>query len=85
MLIAQPTAGIMDAAHHIFTGTDAVEVSAPADRFESSAIQWVPLADVPGLIAKQDIVSASTMAALLLLFTDGEQPAAGPAHDAASR
>ena len=37
----------MDAAHHIFVGTSAVEVSAPADRFESSAIQWVPLADVP--------------------------------------
>jgi 8-oxo-dGTP pyrophosphatase MutT (NUDIX family) len=37
LLIAQPTAGIMDAAHHIFVGADAVEVSAPADRFESRA------------------------------------------------
>ena len=75
LLVAQPTAGIMDAAHHIFVGTDAVEVSAPADRFESSAIQWVPLADVPGLIAKQDIVSASTMAALLLPLADDGQAA----------
>jgi 8-oxo-dGTP pyrophosphatase MutT (NUDIX family) len=73
LLIAQPTAGIMDAAHHIFVGTGAVEVGAPADRFESSAIQWVPLADVPGLITKQDIVSASTMAALLLLLADDGQ------------
>ena len=80
LLIAQPTAGIMDAAHHIFIGTDAVEVSAPADRFESSAIQWIPLADVPGLIAKQDIVSASTMAALLLLIADEEQTTADTAH-----
>jgi 8-oxo-dGDP phosphatase len=68
LLLAQPTAGITDAAHHIFVGTSAVEVSAPADRFESSAIQWVPLADVPGLIAKQDIVSASMVAALLVLL-----------------
>jgi 8-oxo-dGTP pyrophosphatase MutT (NUDIX family) len=78
LLVAQPTAGIMDAAHHIFVGTSAAEVSAPADRFESSAIQWVPLADVPGLIAKQDILSASTMAALLLLLA-----ADGQAADAA--
>jgi 8-oxo-dGTP pyrophosphatase MutT (NUDIX family) len=78
LLVAQPTAGIMDAAHHIFVGTDGAEVGAPADRFESSAIQWVPLADVPGLIAKQDILSASTMAALLLLLA-----ADGQAADAA--
>ena len=65
----------MDAAHHIFVGTSSVEVSAPADRFESSAIQWVPLVDTPGLIAKQDIVSASTMAALLLLLADDRQVA----------
>jgi 8-oxo-dGTP pyrophosphatase MutT (NUDIX family) len=75
LLVAQPTAGIMDAAHHIFVGTDAFEVSAPADRFESSAVQWVPLADVPGLIAKQDVLSASTMAALLLLLADNGQAA----------
>jgi 8-oxo-dGTP pyrophosphatase MutT (NUDIX family) len=85
LLVAQPTAGIMDAAHHIFIGTDGTEVSEPADRFESSTIQWVPLSDVPGLIAKQDIVSASTMAALLLLLADGRQPAADTTHDDASR
>jgi len=81
LLVAQPTAGIMDAAHHIFVGTGATEVSAPADRFESSAIQWVPLADVPGLVAKQDIVSASTMAALLLLLADDGRASADTAAD----
>jgi hypothetical protein len=45
-----------------------------ADDFESTVIQWVPLDDVPGLIAKQDIVSASTMAALLILLADGADP-----------
>ena len=70
----------MDAAHHIFVGAGAVEVGAPVDRFESSAIQWVPLADVPVLIANQDIISASTMAALLLLIADEEQTTADTAH-----
>jgi hypothetical protein len=58
-------------AHHIFLGEDAIKVGAPADAFESTAIEWIPLADVPSLIAKRDIVSTSTMAALLLLACDG--------------
>lgn len=69
----------MDAAHHVFVGHDAVEIGAPADDLESTAIQWVPLADVPSLIAKQDILSASTMAALLLLLADGEEQQAARA------
>ncbi|HEY3955743.1 MAG TPA: NUDIX hydrolase [Streptosporangiaceae bacterium] len=69
LLVTQPTAGIMDAAHHIFVGTDAVEAGAPADRFESSAIRWVPLAGIPALIAQRDIPAASSLAALLLLLT----------------
>lgn len=75
LLIAQPSAGIMDAAHYIFVGTGAHQAGAPADSFESSAIQWVPLADIPDLIAKQDIYSPTTMAALLLLHAnDGQAP-----------
>jgi 8-oxo-dGTP pyrophosphatase MutT (NUDIX family) len=74
LVLALPAAGITDLAHHIFVGEDPVEVGAPADDFESTVIQWVPLDDVPGLIAKQDIVSASTMAALLLLLADGADP-----------
>lgn len=68
LIYAQPTAGILNAAHHIFIGTDAVQVGPAHDGFESSRIQWVPLADVPGLIASQKIVSSTTMAALLLLL-----------------
>jgi hypothetical protein len=64
LLYAQPTAGIMDAAHYIFVTAEATKVGTPADDFEFSRIEWVPLADVPKLIAKQDTPSASTMAAL---------------------
>lgn len=70
LLCTQPTAGIMDAAHHIFVSTEATKVGTPTDDFESSRIEWIPLADVPKLIAKQDIPGASTMAALLLLIAE---------------
>jgi 8-oxo-dGTP pyrophosphatase MutT (NUDIX family) len=67
LLYAQPTAGIMDAAHHVFAADQAAHIGTPADAFESSRVEWVPLADVPALIAKQEIVSSTAMAALLLL------------------
>src|ERR1700722_5090592 len=44
LLVAQPSAGAMDSAHHIFVGTEAVQVGVPVDSYESSAVQWIPLA-----------------------------------------
>ena len=58
----------MDSAHHIFVGTGAVQVGAPVDSYESAAFQWIPLADIPKLIAKQHIHGSTTMASLLLLL-----------------
>lgn len=73
LLYAQPTAGIMDAAHYIFVSSEATKASTPADDFESTRIEWVPLGDVPKLIAEQQIVNYAAMAALLLLLTDGSE------------
>jgi 8-oxo-dGTP pyrophosphatase MutT (NUDIX family) len=64
----QPSAGIMDAAHHLFAADGATEIGRPQDEFESSRVEWVPLASVPDLIAKREIVSTSTMTALLHLL-----------------
>ena len=68
----------MDSAHHIFLGTGAVQVGAPVDSYESSAIEWIPLADIPKLIAKQDIHGSTTMASLLLLLIKDSGTAEGP-------
>jgi 8-oxo-dGTP pyrophosphatase MutT (NUDIX family) len=76
---AQPSAGIMDAAHHLFVAGEANEIGRPADAFESTRIEWIPLADVPALIAKRESVSASTMAALpYLLAMPSAQEAGAP-------
>lgn len=66
----QPTAGIMDSAHHVFHADGAQQVSAPEDDFESTRIEWVPLGQVRELIDKQEIVSTSTAAGLLYLLTE---------------
>jgi hypothetical protein len=59
----------MDAAHHLFVAYGATRIGRPADAFESTRIEWIPLAEAPAMIAKREIVSASTMAALLYLLT----------------
>jgi 8-oxo-dGTP pyrophosphatase MutT (NUDIX family) len=62
----QPSSGIMDAAHYLFTADGATRTGAATDGFESTRIEWVSLAHVPELISKQEIVSSSTITALLL-------------------
>jgi 8-oxo-dGTP pyrophosphatase MutT (NUDIX family) len=69
----QPSAGIMDAPHHLFAGEDPVQIGPSKDEFESARIEWVRLADVPGLVAKKEIVSVNTMAALLYLLAEPVQ------------
>src|SRR5579859_2169131 len=64
----QPSAGIMDAGHHLFTAIGATRVGEPEDGFESARIEWVPLTSVTELIAKREIVSSSTMVVLLHLL-----------------
>jgi hypothetical protein len=56
----------MDAAHHIYAADGATETGTPRDGFEAARIEWVPLADVPRLVVKREIVSSSTITALLL-------------------
>jgi 8-oxo-dGTP pyrophosphatase MutT (NUDIX family) len=66
----QPTSGIMDAAHNVFTADRATKVSGPSDGFESSRIAWIPLEDTQRLIDKQEIVSSSTAASMLYLLCE---------------
>jgi 8-oxo-dGTP pyrophosphatase MutT (NUDIX family) len=76
----QPSSGIMDAAHYLFIADGATRTGAAADGFESRRIAWVPLTDAPKLIAKQEIVSSSTITALLLCLqaADRRNGPAGP-------
>lgn len=63
----QPSAGIMDAAHYLYMADGATQSDRAQDGFESTRIEWVPLRDVPRLIAKQETpVSSSTITALML-------------------
>jgi ADP-ribose diphosphatase len=66
LLYVQPSAGLITSQHHVFHTTRATYVGPAVDRYESEYVEWVPLARVPELIGRGQIVSGTTVAALLM-------------------
>ncbi|MFC5910237.1 NUDIX hydrolase [Streptacidiphilus monticola] len=67
LLTVEPSNGLTDARHHIYWADGAKYVGHPEDDFESERREWVPLSQVPSLVAKGEVKSANAVAALLLL------------------
>ena len=60
VLTFQPMTGSADSAHELYLARGAERVGAPlAD--EAEEVRWIPLADLPGLIATGEIVGAATI------------------------
>ena len=60
ILTFQPMAGSADSAHELYLARGADRVGAPlAD--EAEEVRWIPLAELPGLIATGQIVGAATI------------------------
>ncbi|WP_433323440.1 NUDIX hydrolase [Spirillospora sp. CA-294931] len=70
LLDVRPSPGLHDGVHHLYRAEGAVRIGEPTD-VEAERIEWVPLADVPGLAARGEIGSASTLAGLLYLSSGG--------------
>jgi 8-oxo-dGTP pyrophosphatase MutT (NUDIX family) len=68
LIRVEPTPGISDSVHHVFVADGATRVGPPEDYIESSRVEWVALADVPGLVASGEISSGTTLSALLYLI-----------------
>jgi 8-oxo-dGTP pyrophosphatase MutT (NUDIX family) len=67
----QPMAGIADSPHELYLARGADLAGAP-DPNETEAVRWVPLAEIPGLIAKGEIIGAATIIAVQhVLLTAG--------------
>ena len=64
LIRSEPAAGIMDSRHFVYRTSDVVRIGEPTERNESDRIEWVPLADVPGMIQRHEIVSGITLVGL---------------------
>jgi 8-oxo-dGTP pyrophosphatase MutT (NUDIX family) len=68
LITTYPTPGISDSRHDIYLASGATLIGEPADGIESERVAWVPLADMRSLIGKAEIVSGTTLAALLYVI-----------------
>jgi 8-oxo-dGTP pyrophosphatase MutT (NUDIX family) len=72
LLTFQPMVGMVDSPHELFIGHGARQVSSPPpDAEEAGRIAWIPLSEIPGLIARNELLGSGTLIALLhtLAFT----------------
>jgi 8-oxo-dGTP pyrophosphatase MutT (NUDIX family) len=70
LIYVQPTPGLSSSEHHIYRADEATHIGNPVDGFESERVAWVPLADLRSLIEKAEIVSGTTLAALLYVLSE---------------
>jgi 8-oxo-dGTP pyrophosphatase MutT (NUDIX family) len=63
----QPLPGMVDALIDIYLWRTFEKVGEPSDAEEAGELRWVPLTDVPQLIADRDVLGAGTLVALLQL------------------
>ncbi|MEV4260080.1 NUDIX hydrolase [Kribbella sp. NPDC049584] len=68
LIRSEPAAGIMDSRHFVFRAGTAVRIGEPTEQNESDRIEWIPLDDVPGMIARHEIVSGITLVGLQQLL-----------------
>ncbi len=68
LIYTQPSNGLTTSQHHVFRAANATYLGTPAEAFESSRIDWIPLADTQALIRDREIVSGTTLDALLSLL-----------------
>jgi 8-oxo-dGTP pyrophosphatase MutT (NUDIX family)/biotin operon repressor len=76
----QPMVGMVDSPHEIFVGHGAEKVGSPTDIEEAGYIEWVPLADVPGLMARGELMGSGTLVALLHILANRRAPGVTPAR-----
>ncbi len=68
LISVQPTAGLSDSVHHVYRTDEVTRIGQPADTFEAERIAWVPLDQVRSLIGEGEMVSGTTVAALLYVL-----------------
>jgi hypothetical protein len=65
---------MVDSPHEIFVGHGAEKVGEPTDIEEAGHIEWIPLADIPGLMARGDLMGSGTLVALLHILANRRAP-----------
>ncbi|MFI2077019.1 GntR family transcriptional regulator [Streptomyces triculaminicus] len=66
----QPMVGMVDSPHAIFVGRGAEHIGEPTDVEEAGHVAWVPMSDIPKLMAQDQLMGSGTLVALLHLLAN---------------
>ncbi|MGW2654710.1 NUDIX domain-containing protein [Streptomyces sp. NPDC001478] len=75
----QPMVGMVDSPHEIFVGSGAERIGDPSDVEEAGRVEWVPLSDIPDLMARGQLMGSGTLVALLHVLATRQGSATTPA------
>jgi 8-oxo-dGTP pyrophosphatase MutT (NUDIX family) len=64
----QPMVGTIDQPNFVFLADGATATGAPPDANETTQVEWIPLADVEGLIAAGEIVGSGSVTGLMAIL-----------------
>ncbi|MEU2197535.1 NUDIX hydrolase [Streptomyces fimicarius] len=70
LICAESANGITDSQHHVFRADGATTRGPPTEKNESDRIEWIPLADVRGMIDRREIVNSGSLVGLLYVLMD---------------
>jgi 8-oxo-dGTP pyrophosphatase MutT (NUDIX family) len=70
----EPMIGMVHSPHEIFVGRGATRVGVPTDAEEASRVDWVPLANIAGMLARGELAGSGTLVALLHVLAMGRPP-----------
>jgi 8-oxo-dGTP pyrophosphatase MutT (NUDIX family) len=72
LLRFQPMVGTVDSENLVYVANGATNTGADADINEASRVGWIPLNDVPRLIAAGEIVGSASVVGLLAVLNEAK-------------
>ncbi|GAB3428411.1 NUDIX hydrolase [Flindersiella endophytica] len=69
LLEFQPMPGMVDTPHELFLAHGADKIGEPTDAEEAGVVSWIPMADVPALIARGEVLGSGSLVGLLLVMS----------------
>jgi 8-oxo-dGTP pyrophosphatase MutT (NUDIX family) len=64
----EPMIGMVESPHEVFVGRGATYIGEPTDVEEAGRVEWIPLADIPGMMERGELAGSGTLVGLLYLL-----------------
>ncbi|MBB2914818.1 8-oxo-dGTP pyrophosphatase MutT (NUDIX family) [Streptosporangium becharense] len=65
LITFQPMVGMVDSEHLVFLGRGAELVGEPVGEVEADRLEWIPMAEIPDMIARGDVWNSGVLVGLL--------------------